>query len=267
MSFTLTQLHGFGAGGSANSMIGILSDLGLTASLVCALDAGDITSYPGSGQTWSDTSGNGNHYQCGTTSGSDANDPTFNGVAGALDQSNYWSFDTNDYFSPATTTTFDDDWHKDNGTFTLAAVAWFNGSTVHSLGGNDSANIGGFWRINNSEKISSQWTRTNGGSVNGFTGTTSVTLAAIQFVAVAYDEATTSFMGQVNATQDTDTFVASTATNNPTTDWFISNDTNGNRMGNNDRLYTMMAWNRKLSATELTTLYTALKARRFISLP
>lgn len=43
----------------------------ITNGLVLALDAGNIKSYPGSGTTWTDLSGNGN-------SGSLVNDPTFN---------------------------------------------------------------------------------------------------------------------------------------------------------------------------------------------
>jgi hypothetical protein len=73
--------------------------LGLTDNLQLALDAGDTGSYSGSGQSWLDLSGNGYDFFRGATSSSEASDPTFNGTAGNLSSSEFWSFDGGDEFT------------------------------------------------------------------------------------------------------------------------------------------------------------------------
>lgn len=84
-------------GNRANAVVGIV-----TSGLVLNLDAGNSASYPGSGTTWSDLSGNGNN-------GTLVNSPTFNSG-----NSGYLSFDgvndhvTFSYVQPAygTSTSF-----------------------------------------------------------------------------------------------------------------------------------------------------------------
>ena len=64
--------------------------------LVLALDASDINSYPGSGTTWYDLSGNGNN-------GTLTNGPTY-----SSDDGGYFSFDgSNDYVNCGNSTTLD----------------------------------------------------------------------------------------------------------------------------------------------------------------
>jgi len=99
-----------------------LDRLGLT-SVVC-LDAGDLASYNGTSQQWTDTSGAGNHFNLGTTTGVDVTDPTFAGVAGAKTGNEYFSCDGGDFWTPAGAPTFDDTWHRDGGVFTIATVHW-----------------------------------------------------------------------------------------------------------------------------------------------
>lgn len=65
------------------------------------LDAGDIASWPGSGQTWNDIAGNGFQFHLGSGSGADSADPTFNGSPGGHSAAEYWSFDGGDYFTQA----------------------------------------------------------------------------------------------------------------------------------------------------------------------
>lgn len=84
--------------GKNDSMIAIIEKLNLTANLKLCLDAGDINSYPGSGTKWLDTSGNGYDFDFGDGSTSSTY-PTFNGSAGGLSASEYFSFDGDDYFS------------------------------------------------------------------------------------------------------------------------------------------------------------------------
>jgi hypothetical protein len=58
----------------------------ITSSLIAALDAGNLVSYPGSGTTWYDLSGNGNHFTL------------YNGVGYNSSNGGYLMFDgTNDY--------------------------------------------------------------------------------------------------------------------------------------------------------------------------
>jgi hypothetical protein len=94
--------------------------LGLAATVV--LDAGDIASYDGTSQTWFDVSGNGNHFYRGATSGSEASDPAFNGVAGALSAAESFSFDGGDWFVPTGTPTFDDALHHAGAKWTSIAI-------------------------------------------------------------------------------------------------------------------------------------------------
>ena len=74
-----------------------ISEIGKTS--VFCLDAGDLASYTGSGQEWDDTSGNTNDFYRGADVTETTDDPTFNGVAGALTSSEYWSFDGGDRFN------------------------------------------------------------------------------------------------------------------------------------------------------------------------
>ena len=67
----------------------------VTDELVLALDAGNTKSYPGSGTTWTDLSGNGND-------GTLLNSPTFNSANGG-----YLDFDgTNDYVNCGNSSVF-----------------------------------------------------------------------------------------------------------------------------------------------------------------
>jgi len=94
------------------------------SSLKLCLDAGEARSYPGSGQTWSDLSGNGSDFYLGATSGAEASDPTFNGQVGARRAGTYFSFDGGDYFTMAVATpTWMQNLHKAGAK--LGILAWW----------------------------------------------------------------------------------------------------------------------------------------------
>lgn len=112
----------FGGGGS--SLISIITSLGLTSGLKVCLDAGDINSYNGTSQTWTDTSGEGNSYFRGTTSGAQGSDPTFVGTPGGLSSNDYFSFDGNDQFAETTNQTWADGFGLDGALFSMLAVVW-----------------------------------------------------------------------------------------------------------------------------------------------
>lgn len=102
----------------------IIDDLGLSTGLQLCLDAGDLASYPGSGQTWFDRA-QGNDFFLGATSGAEASDPTFNGTAGNLKDTTYWSFDGGDYFtSDAANPAWMNDIHKAGAKFTAVFWSW-----------------------------------------------------------------------------------------------------------------------------------------------
>lgn len=82
----------------------VLTSLGLTTGLMVSLDAGSIVSAPIAATSWLDLSGNGTDFFLGATAGAEASDPTFNGAAGGLSSSEYWSFDDGDWFHYDTTT-------------------------------------------------------------------------------------------------------------------------------------------------------------------
>lgn len=104
------------------SLITMLGQAGLLTSLALCLDAGDSDSYSGSGQTWSDVSTVGNDYLLGSELSTDAGDPTFNGTAGGLSDSEYFSVDGGDFFAPSGASTLGADWHQDGAKFTVAMV-------------------------------------------------------------------------------------------------------------------------------------------------
>ena len=100
----------------------------VTDGLVLSVDAADKTSYPGSGTTWTDLSGNGNN-------GTFAGDPAFNSSYGGVIE-----FDgTGDYITISDSS----DWNI--GTSDFAIEMWINtdsvGSTVALFNHYESSNV------------------------------------------------------------------------------------------------------------------------------
>ena len=103
----------------------IIDDLGLSTGLQLCLDAGDLASYPGSGQKWLDQAQRYDFF-LGATSGAAADDPTFNGVAGDLKDSTYWALDGTQFFRYDTTNeTWMQNLHKNGATYTFVGWVWF----------------------------------------------------------------------------------------------------------------------------------------------
>ena len=109
MSLAVNHLVGFGAGSAVPTMYQLLQQLQLTTNLNLCVDAGDISSYDGSSQTWTDRAAGNNLFR-GTTSGSEAENPTFVGTAGT--PTAYFSFDGGDYFISSTSPTYANGWSK-----------------------------------------------------------------------------------------------------------------------------------------------------------
>jgi hypothetical protein len=114
----------------------IIDGLGLTTNLKLCLDSGDSASYDPAVQTdkWLDTSGNGFDFFRGTGTGSDAADPTFNGTAGGLSSSEYFSYDGGDFFNYDTTNeTWMNNLHKNNAIFSIFSVVYRPGGNTNNI--------------------------------------------------------------------------------------------------------------------------------------
>jgi hypothetical protein len=134
------------------SLFDIITALGLTGNLAVCLDAGDSSSYSGSGQTFSDRSGAGNDFTRGATSSSESTDPTFNGTPGGLSANEYFSSDGGDYFTIASGgASFAADFHKDNALLTLIGLVWWPSSgpgfVLAGDCGGSSSNVGFQWSV------------------------------------------------------------------------------------------------------------------------
>lgn len=109
-----------GAGGGASLPAAVFElDAGLSASYASGQTWANIVAAPadGSGITAYD-------FLRGNTSGAEATDPTFNGVAGTNSAAEFWSFDGGDYFTlTGSTTAFLSSIHKAAATFTWYAFA------------------------------------------------------------------------------------------------------------------------------------------------
>lgn len=271
----VTQLNGFGAGGS-NTVMSILRRLNMTTGLVLCLDAGDSGSYTGTGQTWSDVSGQGNHYQFGATSGSDTTDPTYVG-AGLL---SYMTFDGGDYFVPSGTPTFDDDWHKNNGLFSLMAVVEVPTAVMSSyhpivsngVGNNSTPNDGIHFSILSNNKHRLVYDSNNTAGAGGITTDSAGTITADvpNFLCSAFDESSPNVKQKLNSDASTSAAkTASTNTTSPPQVLRIGADGNAaNFVGSGFKLYALAAWSGvQLTTTQMDDLLTALKRDRFQSIP
>lgn len=261
-------------------MINVIKRLGLTTDLQLCLDAGDLASYDGSSQTWTDASGNGNSFFRGLTSGATATDPTFNGTSGRQSAAEYFSFDGGDGFFQSAAHTFANSWHKDNATFTVAAWIWIvagagadagipllrnfagtsqRGITIHAL---PLSSYGGTYvgMVNAS------------GSAQNFLPPTQdvITEAAWQFVAVSFSEGSGASFTQCNAFQElfaADTYSSPSASDPSESLCAGGGPDVGSSVFNNliypangNRINSLMAWNRALSQAELLSLYNARKS-------
>lgn len=97
-----------------------INTLGISSGLKLCLDTGDSNCYSGTGQTFTDISGNGNNFLRGATSSSEATDPTFLGSAGSFGNTGFYIDSTSDRFTYNTTNpTWMNNLHKDGAKFAL----------------------------------------------------------------------------------------------------------------------------------------------------
>lgn len=265
----VNNLIGFGNSIVDSSLMSILTSLNLTTSLNLCLDVGDILSYPGTGNTWTDRSGGGNNYTNGAGALTAAN---FTGVAGDLAETTYWLFNGTDGFGAAATQTFAGDWHKNNGLCSCIAVYYSlaNKSTDGAIWANRTTSAfsaGIMFRVADTNKpLLSHSTSSTGSEV--ITGTLTVP-GGWNFLGYSYSETITDVIFRVNSSTETIDTAASTDTDAVTGEYCISSTdlTNTSSFENTERLMCLALWSRVLSDAEMESIYLALKARRVPSLP
>lgn len=256
---------------ASTRMIDVIGSLGLTSGLKLCLDAGDENSYS-SGQKWLDTSGGGYDFFRGTSSSSEATDPTFNGTPGGKSQSEYWSFDGGDFFTyDSANETWMQNIHKNNAIFSI--VGWIylasTGAQQVIFGNTLYLNRVGFGAYANSTGLLSFGVENGSGTIPAYVQNSSaIPTGQWSFVAISFNEATGSngALFQMNDTQQlfSSTYTSPSslsATNvvnigrdpdSSTPDYYIRN---GGRVAN------LSVWEGvALSDTQLSSIYDATKA-------
>ena len=167
-----------------------LVTLGLTASRQLCLDAGALASYGGSGQKWADLAGGGYDFFFGADATVTTDDPTFNGVAGALTSSEYMSYDGGDKFRyDSANETWMNNLHKDGQK--MSALVWTYipdaGATSSILGttANGSTGAGISWQF-----LAAETMRIEGAGYSISTGA-AVGTGAWKMVGITLDDTTT----------------------------------------------------------------------------
>ena len=276
--FMATHLVGFGASAAVDlSLYGAITANGLTGNLQLCLDAGDVSSYTGSGQSWLDRSGNGYDFYRGAGSGSEASDPTFNGTAGALTSSEYFSVDGGDWFTyDSANETWMQNLHKDNAAYTILAILY--PGAVNSYQdicgtGASSAETGFDLAINGSAKFYLEVDRSSAGSP-AITKTSDSSLSATtwQFLAVSLNEATGLGGGflwrngaylQVGGADTFNSTYTSPSTGSAAGTFQIGarGGTQATPLLNGSRIAGFAAWSTALTKAQLDSIYSQLASR------
>lgn len=245
----------------------IISDAGLTTGLKLCLDAGDSASYNPTVQTdkWLDTSGNGYDFFRGTGTGSDAADPTFNGSAGGLSSSEYWSFDGGDYFTYDTTNeTWMNNLHKDGAVYSMVGMI-YRPATGAARGGicTKATNATGMqWHINSTGFLQLQVTN-GASSVFSQLSTAALSTSSWGFYGGAVNEAANTYVRKINGSDEsgTCTYVSpDTANASDTMRSFYT--PGGGIAASGTRGGCLAVWEGvALTSTQLTNIYNAIKGR------
>lgn len=253
-------------GGAGNkSLIKILMSLSLTTSLIACWDAGDSDSWPGSGQSWLDVSGNGHDIQRGSGSGSDSADPTFNGTPGNLSESEYWTSDGGDYFTMASKT-FASTWLDSAAAYSILSIAYLpSGINAGAL-----YNAGDLAFVYTNTSPSGLLVIADNVEAPQVYAPSSGTFArqTIQMLAVSanHQGSPGSSIFAFGGGQETFTLSESSSISNSETTHSIGRLFNTGAAPAGLRIYGTALWGRQLTATELTNLRFRLKNLRFPNL-
>ena len=249
-----------------NTLLEVTNSLGLSTNRQLILDAGDSASYT-SGQSWLDRSGNGFDFFLGATSAAAADDPTFNGTAGAIRSTEYFSFDGGDNFRYDTTNeTWMDDIHQDSAVFTLIAWIYMNTSAgiqaIAGTTGTAATGTGFGWTDTAADAL--RMLITNAGTtVMAAITTATISLDVWHFVAVALDEAAATGTLQIDGTQEsfTSTYTLPSALSATETMEIAARGGALVQVESGGRIAMFGAWSSKLTDAQLTSIYTATRSR------
>lgn len=212
--------------------------------LVLNLDAADINSYPGSGTTWFDISGNNNHVSA-------INGPTWNSLG-------YFANDGDSYFSGGGGSSIP----IGNSTYTMAV--WARQKSIYGWGGaNGFISIGGYGTVNqsnalrtNSNAVGHFWHYWWGNDVGVSNNTTGISLDKWFYVAVTFDGTTRRIWANgVSVASDTPG-----SSHNVTSTTIQISKTVGTEYQVGD-ISIAKIYNRSLSSTEIQQNYNATKTR------
>jgi len=263
-------------GGGPQSLKAIIDGLGYGTSLALVLDAGDAISYPGSGQTFTDLSGGAQNFYLGATSSAAADDPTFNGAAGALSPAEFMSFDGgDDFIETSTALNFAEGLHKNNGVGTFIFFCRIGAINLGEyLFATNSSNTtsGCAFGITNWGPPGSLDFRVGNGSASSFIAESTglITAGSDTMLSFAINEATGAggLRFQINTAESTHTSTySSPSASASASPYRIGSRAGANKLSNGTRLYACAAWNRQLPKAEIDAIYAAFKAGRLPTLP
>jgi hypothetical protein len=222
-----------------------------TNGLALALDAGDSLSYPGTGTTWTDLSGNAN-------TGTLVNGPTYGGSG----SSGYIDFDGgNDYVNIANASSI-------NPTTGITLVTWFK---MDVLVANQNIISKGYTSVSapyvqysfkmydNSPYNTPQFNLALAGTLRTLNGSTTMSTSTWYMVACTYDK--TSMKIYVNNVQDSSTTAQTADISAYSTSLSLARWPTGNSQFLNGQIAMTLIYNRALSSTEVGDIWTATKSR------
>jgi len=217
----------------------------VTENLVLCLDAANTKSYPGSGTTWTDLSGNGNN-------GTLTNGPTYSSANGGS-----LVFDgSNDYVRLANPPI------QGTGSFTIISISKLTGGSGGRvvLGGGSSSTTGFYahhyaFNAQGGTKWISAWGSADSASLS----VQDYDLTSYHYGASVYNGSThTTYTDGIQGT------IASKTNSNLDNPSYWSIGSSGGTVGGNNfggNISVVMAYNRALTATEISQNYNALRGR------
>lgn len=257
---------------SGSRLIDILTSLGLTTNLRVALDAGDVGSYPGTGQTWFDTSAGNNDFLLGSSASPDPADPIFAGHAGTESLNEYFSFNGSQWLTlgqvnPAWVNSF----HKAGAAFTIAEWVAVSGVTATTprfgvIGDdqNASTTTAGFdFHGGSASVLRGLKVHVDNGSGAVYEQTTAAAAAnnnAWNMLAVSIDATAGNVILQVNGTAESFTSQSYSSPSSSAAGSTIQIGAEGAGVfpeNSGDRIGIVVMWDRALSVAEFAKFFTA----------
>lgn len=267
----MTGIHqAIAGGGGGPRLMTYIQKNSLTTNLNVVLDAGDRRSaQSATEQIWYDVSGNSNNYYRGASAAAGAGDPDLAGGVGVFGSTYYYCPDSAtflEFFTAVGTPSFADGWHKNGGAFTIMCIfmpvasATTNRTLFNNAGGT-SGNYGIHFYLGTDLRPNLLYTWGSSGNMANQSHSTAVTQNVWNYVAISYNEATTTAFTRINGTTTANlTTIASVATANPDGTNALGRDTAGTSSYLlNDRIAAYAMWSRALSGAELASLYTDIK--------